>query len=69
MKAALMGIPALLSRSGITHMGLELAQDLGLVMIARAKGKHFLVYNGAAQIDFDAPPPAKGAVARRASAA
>ncbi|MFT5172226.1 MAG: FdhD protein [Gammaproteobacteria bacterium] len=61
MKVALMGIPALLSRSGVTHMGLELAQDLGLVMIARAKGRHFLVFNGAAQIDFDQPPPAKSA--------
>jgi len=57
MKAASMGIPALLSRSGITHMGLELASDLGIVMIARAKGRHFLVYNGAEMIDFDAPPP------------
>ena len=37
-------------------MGLELAQQLGIVMIARAKGKHFLVYNGAEQISFDAPP-------------
>ena len=64
MKAALMGIPALLSRSGITHMGLELAQDLGLVMIARAKGRHFLVFNGAAQIDFDQPPPPKAVSAR-----
>ena len=57
MKVAHMGIPALLSRSGVTHMGLELAQDLGLIMIARAKGKHFLVYNGADRIEFDAPPP------------
>jgi FdhD protein len=54
-----MGIPALLSRSGVTHMGLELAQDLGLVMIARAKGRHFLVYNGAGQLAFDAVPPPK----------
>ena len=61
MKVALMGIPALLSRSGVTHMGLELAQDLGLIMIARAKGKHFLVYNGAEQIEFDARPPARPA--------
>jgi FdhD protein len=37
-------------------MGLELAQDLGIVMIARAKGKAFLVYNGAEQIEFDATP-------------
>ena len=58
MKCALMGIPAILSRSGITHMGLELAQDLGIIMIARAKGSHFLVYNGHDAIDFDAVPPA-----------
>ena len=59
MKVALMGIPALLSRSGVTHMGLELAQDLGLVMIARAKGKHFLVYTGAERVSFDRMPPPK----------
>ncbi len=56
MKAAHMGIPVLLSRSGITHMGLELARDLGVVMIARAKGKHFLVYQGHQQVEFDAKP-------------
>ena len=56
MKAAHMGIPAILSRSGVTHMGLELAGDLGIVMIARAKGRHFLVYNGADRIEFDAVP-------------
>jgi FdhD protein len=65
MKVALMGIPALLSRSGVTHMGLELAQDLGLVMIARAKGRHFLVYNGASQVDLDAIPPPKPRVGTR----
>ena len=32
----------------------ELAQELGVTMIARAKGKHFLVYNGASNIVFDA---------------
>lgn len=57
MKSAYMNIPVLLSRSGVTHMGLELAQDLGIIMIARAKGRGFLVYNGAEQIEFDAPPP------------
>ena len=56
MKSANMGIPVLLSRSGVTNMGLELARDLGIVMIARAKGKAFLVYNGEAQIEFDATP-------------
>ena len=59
MKAAHMGIPVLLSRSGITHMGLELARDLGVVMFARAKGKHFLVYHGHPQVEFDAKPEMK----------
>ena len=56
MKTAHMGIAVLLSRSGVTHMGLELAQELGMTMIARAKGKHFLVYHGAENIIFDATP-------------
>jgi len=57
MKTAFMGIPALVSRSGVTHMGLELAEQLGLTMIARAKGKHFLVYQPQKRV---APPPTKG---------
>jgi len=67
MKTAFMGIPVLLSRSGVTQMGLELAQEIGMTMIARAKGKHFLVYNGAEHVELDdkppirrAPPPTKG---------
>jgi FdhD protein len=56
MKTAYMGIAVLLSRSGVTHMGLELAQELGVTMIARAKGRHFLVYHGAGNIVFDAQP-------------
>jgi FdhD protein len=56
MKSAHMGIPVLLSRSGITYMGLELARELGMTMIARAKGRHFLIYNGAEHIIFDATP-------------
>ena len=56
MKAAHMGIAVLLSRSGVTNMGLELAQELGITMIARAKGKHFLVYSGAGNIVFDEQP-------------
>jgi FdhD protein len=63
MKAANMGIPVLLSRSGITHMGLELAQELGIVMIARAKGNHFLVYHGAEDVVFDARPARLGRAA------
>ncbi|MGQ7845105.1 formate dehydrogenase accessory sulfurtransferase FdhD [Granulosicoccus sp. 3-233] len=67
MKTAFMGIPTLLSRSGVTQMGLELAQEIGMTMIARAKGRHFLIYNGHEHMTFDAipaerrsPPPTKG---------
>ena len=56
IKVAQMGIPLLLSRSGITQMGLDLARQVGVTLIARAKGKHFLVYNGAENISFDAVP-------------
>ena len=38
------------------HPGPELAQELGVTVIARAKGRHFLVYQGAGNIVFDAPP-------------
>ena len=57
MKVTQMGIPVLLSRSGVTHMGLELAEITGVTMIARAKARHFLVYTGASNVVFDAPPP------------
>lgn len=57
MKTAHMGIPVLLSRSGITHMGLELARELGVIMIARAKGRHFLVYHGVDDVLLDEKPP------------
>jgi FdhD protein len=56
LKVAQMRIPVLLSRSGVTHMGLALAQKVGVTMIARAKGRHFLVFHGADNIEFDAIP-------------
>jgi len=49
----------------VTHRGLDLARKIGVVLIARAKGRHFLVYNGAEQIVFDAIPPAKATTARQ----
>ncbi len=54
IKVAQMGIPVLLSRSGVTQMGRELARKVGVTLIARAKGRHFLIYNGAECIQFDA---------------
>lgn len=71
IKTAQMGIPVLLSRSGVTQMGLDLARKLGVIMIARAKGAHFLVYHGASDIVFDARPaqrPGDGETARAKSA-
>lgn len=59
IKVAQMQIPVLLSRSGVTQKGLELAQKIGVILIARAKGDHFLIYNGADQIDFDSVPVIK----------
>lgn len=44
IKCAQMGVPVLLSRSGITRMGHELAQRLGLTLIGRCVGRHFLVF-------------------------
>ena len=53
IKVTQMGIPVLLSRSGATQMGLEMAQQAGVTLISRAKGKHFLVLNGSENIEFD----------------
>jgi Uncharacterized protein required for formate dehydrogenase activity len=59
IKVAQMGISILFSRAGITKMGLELSQKLGVTTISRAAGKHFLVYNGAETIIYDAKPSEK----------
>ncbi|AEX21930.1 formate dehydrogenase accessory sulfurtransferase FdhD [Vibrio natriegens] len=53
IKVAQMGIPVLLSRSGVTQMGLDLARQYGITTIARAKGLRFQVFTGAEKIDFD----------------
>ncbi|ANQ17233.1 formate dehydrogenase accessory sulfurtransferase FdhD [Vibrio natriegens] len=53
IKVAQMGIPVLLSRSGVTQMGLDLARQYGITTIARAKGLRFQVFTGAEKIEFD----------------
>ncbi len=47
IKAAQMGIPFLVSRSGLTQMGYEIAEKVGITMIGRATNKHFLLFTGA----------------------
>jgi FdhD protein len=47
IKAAQMQIPFLVSRSGLTQMGYEIADKLGITMIGRAAGgKHYLLFTG-----------------------
>ncbi len=46
IKSAQMGVPIVVSRSGTTQMGHELAQRIGLCTIGRATNKHFLCYSG-----------------------
>ena len=56
IKVAQMNISTLLSRSGITEMGLNVAKDTQVTLLGRAKGKHFLIYNGKHNIIFDDMP-------------
>ncbi len=46
IKCAQMGIPFLLSRSGLTQMGYEIASRLGITMIGRCQGRHYLLFTG-----------------------
>ncbi|MGE6495711.1 formate dehydrogenase accessory sulfurtransferase FdhD [Cupriavidus metallidurans] len=46
IKGAQMGIPFLLSRSGVTQMGYQMAKRVGMTLFARCTGKHFLLYTG-----------------------
>jgi FdhD protein len=45
IKSAQMGIPVVVSRSGITQMGLGVAQRVGLCAIGRATNKRFLCFS------------------------
>jgi FdhD protein len=47
IKAAQMQIPVLVSRSGLTKMGHEVASQVGITMIGRAVNKHYLLFTGA----------------------
>jgi FdhD protein len=53
IKTVRMGIPVLVSRSGFTAWGVELAQKAGLTLIGRARGKRFLALSGEDRIVFD----------------
>jgi FdhD protein len=54
IKTVQMGIPILVSRSGFTAWGVELARQAGLTLIGRSRGKRFVALAGAERIVFDA---------------
>ncbi|MBP6817780.1 MAG: formate dehydrogenase accessory sulfurtransferase FdhD [Ferrovibrio sp.] len=56
IKTAQMGIPILISRSGFTAWGVQLARQIGMTLIGRAKGKRFVALSGAERLRFDADP-------------
>ena len=55
IKGAQMGTPFLLTRSGVTQMGLELAQKTHLTLLSRCSGTHFEIYNAPERVVFSPP--------------
>ena len=58
IKTVHMGIPILISRSGFTAWGVDLARQAGLTLVGRAKGKRFVALAGEDRLVFDADPEA-----------
>lgn len=56
IKTVQMGIPILVSRSGFTAWGVELARQAGLTLIGRARGRRFVALSGIERIEFDRDP-------------
>ncbi|MCE8532813.1 formate dehydrogenase accessory sulfurtransferase FdhD [Ruegeria pomeroyi] len=56
IKAAMMGIPVLASRSGFTAWGVEIARQVGLTLIGRMRGQRFVCLSGAERLVWDADP-------------
>jgi FdhD protein len=71
IKGAQMGIPFLLSRSGTTQMGHTVAQRVGMTLLARCSGRHFLLLSGKQrliwQVELAEQLPAKGGLAAAVS--
>jgi FdhD protein len=53
IKTAKMGIPVLLSRSGFTAWGVDLAKQVGMTLIGRLRGKRFTILAGQERVEFD----------------
>lgn len=57
IKCAQMRIPFLVSRSGLTHMGHQIAQKVNLTMLGRASGRHYLAFTGRERLVRSLPQP------------
>ena len=55
IKTVQMRVPILVSRSGFTAWGVELAREAGLTLVGRAKGRRFIALSGTERIIYDAP--------------
>ncbi len=58
IKTVQMGIPMLVSRSGFTAWGVDLARQANLTLVGRAKGKRFVALAGEQRIVYDLDPAA-----------
>jgi FdhD protein len=56
LKTVQMGIPILVSRSGFTAWGVQLARQANLTLIGRARGKRFVALSGTQRVEFDMDP-------------
>ena len=65
IKTVQMGISVLISRSGFTAWGVELAREANLTLIGRARGKRFVALAGQDRIIYDADPDAIGEEPKR----
>ena len=57
IKCAQMRIPFLVSRSGLTQMGHEIAKKVGITMLGRASGRHYLAFTGKERLVRTTPQP------------
>ena len=62
IKCTQMGVPFLVSRSGLTQMGYDIAQRVGITMLGRCRGRHYLMFTGAHRF-LQAPGPQATAMA------
>jgi FdhD protein len=56
IKTVRMGIPILVSRSGFTAWGVDLARQVGLTLVGRTRGKRFIALSGQERIVYDQDP-------------